>query len=73
MDRRAVKPGTEAPIKITLCLKGKTTTIPTGIKLMPEQWDPETRQVVRHPQKLMLNTALAGRKNDIDMALLRLI
>lgn len=73
MDRRAVKPGTEAPIKITLCLKGKTTTIPTGIKLMPEQWDPETRQVVRHPQKLMLNTVLAGRKNDIDMTLLRLI
>lgn len=73
LDTRAVRPGAEAPVKITLCLKGKTTTIPTGIKVRPEHWDASARSVIRHPQRMTLNSILAKRKSDFDMALIRLI
>lgn len=73
LDTRACPQGAPAPLKITLCLKGKSTTHSLGIKLMPDQWDPVAGRVVKHPQRQYLNTFIASRKNEWDMALLRLI
>lgn len=73
LDTRASAPGTEAPLKLSICLHGKTALIPLGIKLLPECWDAKTQTVVRHPQKQRLNIAIQHRKNEIDMEILRLV
>lgn len=73
LDTRATVPGIPAPIKLALCLKQSTTTHSTGIKVLPEQWDKATCKIIRHPQKQYLNTVLSSRKNEWDIALLKLI
>lgn len=73
LDTRATAPGCPAPVKISLCLHGKTATHSTGVKIMPEQWDKITCKIVKHPQRMYLNTVLSQQKNEWDMALIRLI
>ena len=73
LDTRATTPGCPAPIKISLCLHGKTATHSTGVKIMPEQWDKITCKIVKHPQRMYLNTVLSQQKNEWDMALIKLI
>lgn len=72
LDKRAVASGAPAPIKISLSAGGKSTLFSTGIKVLPDQWDEKTCKVVRHPQKQYLNAILSARKNEWDMALLKL-
>lgn len=40
---------------------------------MPEQWDKITCKIVKHPQRMYLNTVLSQQKNEWDMALIKLI
>lgn len=72
LDKRATLPGTPAPVKISLCIYGKSALVSTGIKVLAEQWDEKYCKVVRHPQRQYLNTILSRKKNEWDMALLRL-
>ncbi len=72
LDTRANAPGTPAPIKISLCLHGKTVLHSTGIKVLPRQWDEKTCKIVRHPQAMYLNTVITSAKNDWDITLIKL-
>lgn len=73
LDTRATGPGEEAPLKLSICLHGKSALIPLGLKILPEYWDRASRTVVRHPRKQELNIAIQRRKNEIDMTVLRLV
>lgn len=73
LDTRANAAGTPAPVKIALNMHGDTVMQSTGIKIMPDQWDKKSCKVVKHPQKQILNTMLASRLNEWEMALLKLV
>lgn len=72
LDTRATAPGAPAPIKLSLCLHGRTTVHSIGVKVMQDQWDPVACKIVRHPKKAYLNALISQKKNEWDMALLRL-
>lgn len=61
-----------APLKITIRHRGKSTLIPTGIMLLPEQWDDVAHRIVNHPKAAQLNNLLNRRYCDIECEILRL-
>lgn len=72
LDTRRHIQGKPCQIRLSLCLRGKTSFFTTGISVMPEQWDKITCTIVRHPQKLYLNAKLAKLKSDWDIAIMQL-
>ena len=72
LDTRAAEPGTPAPVKISVCLRGKTALHSTGVKVLPEQWDGKTERIARHSRKQYLNTFLISMRNDWEVALLKM-
>lgn len=70
LDTRAAKG--EAPVKASISVTGKSILIPLGVKVLPSQWDNDSRLVTDHPRKKELNSFLAGKKSDIEVELLRL-
>lgn len=73
LDTRNVSKGAEAPIKILLVARRKSTTYPTGIRVMPSQWDAATSTVINHPEEFAINTLLTSIKSRWDVAVLKLI
>lgn len=73
LDRRAVKPGKTAPLKISVTKKGDTAYIPLNVSLLPSQWDIKAQKVKDHPRKQFLNVFIAKRKGEVDDAILKLI
>lgn len=72
LDTRATGWDKPAPLKISIRHRNKATFIPTGISLLPEQWDDVTRKVVNHPNRMTYNNALARRILDVESEVLRL-
>ena len=72
LDMRATGWDKPAPLKISIRSKGKTAFIPTGIMLLPEQWDDHTRKIVNHPRAAQLNNLLNRRYCDVECEVLRL-
>lgn len=72
LDTRATGCDKPAPLKISIRHRNKATFIPTGISLLPEQWDDVTRKVVNHPNRMTYNNALARRILDVESEVLRL-
>ena len=73
LDTRAVRPGAEAPLKISITKGGSTSYIPIGVSLLPSQWNKDTRKVVSHPRKTFLNTYLSQKKLEIDEVVLTMM
>lgn len=71
-DTRATGFDKPAPIKISIRHRKRTTFIPTGISVLPEQWDSITRKIVNHPAKAAYNNALARRMLDVEGEVLRM-
>ena len=67
LDTRATGWDKPAPLKISIRHRNKATFIPTGISLLPEQWDDITHKVVNHPRKVAFNNILAHRILDVDL------
>lgn len=72
LDTRATGFDKPAPLKISIRHRNKATFIPTGISLLPEQWDDITRKVVNHPRKVAYNNLLSHRILDVESEVLRL-
>lgn len=72
LDTRASGPNKPAPLKISIRHRNQSTFIPTGISLLPEQWDDIARKVVNHPRKAAYNNMLAHRILDVESEVLRL-
>ena len=67
LDTRATGWDKPAPLKISVRHRNKSTLLPTGISLLPEQWDNVTRKVVNHPNRMTYNNALARRILDVEL------
>lgn len=72
LDTRASGLDKPAPLKISIRHRNQSTFIPTGISLLPEQWDDIARKVVNHPRKAAYNNMLAHRILDVESEVLRL-
>lgn len=73
LDTRAVKPGAEAPLKISVTKDGSTAYIKLGLSIVPKCWNKELKKVVSHPRKTFLNTYLQQKKLEIDEIVLTLM
>lgn len=72
LDRRNIKPGRPASLKIVLYHRCKTKYLPLDIKLMPEQWDQTKEKIKNHPDKFRLNTTIYNIKQIVDASIIRL-
>lgn len=72
LDKRASGWEKPAPLKISIRHRSKSTFIPTGISLLPEQWDDVAHKIVNHPKAAQLNNLLNRRYCDIECEVLRL-
>lgn len=72
LDCRDCAPGSPAPLKIVLTLKGVRALIATNISLLPTQWDSRRQIVIGHARKQQFNSLLAEQKIAIDSILFRL-
>lgn len=73
LDTRATRPGTEAPLKVSVTKNGSTSYIPIGVSLLPSQWDKTAKRVIGHPRKSFLNTYLQQKKLEIDEVVLSMM
>lgn len=72
LDCRDTAPGSPAPLKLVLTLKGVRALIPLNISVLPSQWDARRQIVVSHPRKQQFNSLLAEQKIAVDAILFRL-
>ena len=72
LDTRVTGCDKPAPLKISIRHRNKATYIPTGVSLLPEQWDELARKVVNHPRKAAYNNIIARRILDVESEVLRL-
>lgn len=72
LDTRVTGCDKPAPLKISIRHRNKATYIPTGVSLLPEQWDELARKVVNHPRKAAYNNIIAHRILDVESEVLRL-
>lgn len=72
LDTRSTGLDKPAPLKLSIRLRGKATYIPLDIRLLPEQWDNITQQVVNHPRAAIFNNKIAHRKLDVETEILNL-
>lgn len=59
-----------AQLKIRLSFRNSTAYYPLGISIDPEYWDIKTQKVVRHPQRIMLNSMLSVKLSEWERALI---
>lgn len=72
LDKRGCAENTPAPVKISICMNGRTALQSTGVKVLPEQWDEVAARVTRHPKHKYLNAILTSKLNDWQLAILKL-
>lgn len=72
LDKRATGWDKPAPLKISIRHRVKAILIPTGISLLPEQWDDLTHRIVNHPKAPQLNILLNRRYCTAECEMLRL-
>lgn len=70
-DRRAVKDGQSAPLKIRITMNRKQAYINLDVKLLPDRWNEDSDKIVNHPNKVFLNSFISRRKLDVDTEILK--
>lgn len=72
LDTRAVADGDPAPLKIAIRQKGATAFIPLDIRILPEHWNAQRQEVVRHPNAKRMNLVISKRRLALETAFLQL-
>ena len=72
LDGRGLTPDIPCQIKISLCHKGRSLYIGTGVNVLPSQWDSIHERIINHSQKAPLNILITQKKCDIDTAIYEL-
>lgn len=54
-----------APVEIEICINRKQKIIPTGIRVLHDQWDTEKKCVVKHLNKVNYNTYISKLYQDL--------
>lgn len=58
------------PLRIRLTVKRKVTYYSTGIMIALEHWDDAKKEVIKHPNKSLLNTSLRQQLADLEKSFL---
>lgn len=66
LDTRASGPGRPAPIKVSITKRSETAYLPTGVKVLPEQWDKANQRIIKHPDAKTLNNFLTRFRLAVD-------
>ncbi len=69
LDTRSVKAGGSSPLKIAVSHRGATAYITLGYNVRPDQWDPASGTVTRHPRKTEINLAVLNALDRCEKAL----
>lgn len=72
LDKRAVKDGQPAPIKLSICHERRTTLLSLNIQVLPSQWDAQTGRVVKHPNQASINAYLGAKRAEVEKILIAL-
>jgi hypothetical protein len=73
LDKRAVRDGAPAPLKLAIRRKGVTAFIPLDMKILPKQWNERRSEVVSHPNAKRMNVIIGQEKLAAETAILRLM
>ena len=65
------KKGNPSRVKIAICYRSKSAYIPTDIKVLQTNWDKTKGKVFGISNKVMLNNAIAKKKNEVDALVLK--
>lgn len=65
LDKRSVKRGEEAPLKIGINKQGCSAYIKTGVKIYPTQWDAKKERIKDHPNKTYIQGYIDRQKAKI--------
>ena len=66
LDKRSVKRGEEAPLKIGINKKGSSAYISLNVKIYPTQWDAEKERIKDHPNKKALQSYIDTQRNKVS-------
>ncbi len=72
-DKRAAKSDSTCPVKIAFTKKSITALFSLGISVKPEQWDAGSSKIVRHPDRVYLNSVLTRRMAEAGRLIVELI
>ena len=71
LDKRNAKEGKPVVLKIAIAHQHKSALISLDAKILPEQWDDNAKQIVKHPDKMVLNTYINRIKSQVDSLIVR--
>lgn len=66
LDRRTVRADGTSALKVSIVKNRKTAYVPTGVNLLPHQWDAGNRRVVKHALERRLNVLISSIKLRVD-------
>lgn len=72
LDKRAVKRGEEAPLKIGINKHGTSAYIKTGVKIYPTQWDAKRERVKEHPNKAFIQSVIDSQKAKVSNMVMKM-
>ena len=65
LDKRSVKRGEEAPLKIGINKHGSSAYINLDVKIYPTQWDSKKERIKDHPNKKQLQSYIDTQRNKV--------
>lgn len=65
-DKRGIKEGKEAPLKIKITSKGVGAFLPLDVRITPNQWNDRKERIVGHPQEKSLNLFIRKRLFEVE-------
>lgn len=63
LDKRSIKRGEQAPLKIGINKQGSSAYISLNIKIYPTQWDADKEKIKDHPNKKALQSYIDTQRN----------
>ena len=66
LDKRSVKRGNEAPLKIGINKQGSSAYISLNVRIYPTQWDAEKERIKDHPNKKALQSYIDTQRNKVS-------
>lgn len=63
LDKRSIKRGEQAPLKIGINKQGSSAYISLNIKIYPTQWDADKEKIKDHPNKKVLQSYIDTQRN----------
>ncbi len=65
LDKRSVKEGEEAPLKISINKQSSSAYISLGVKVLPSQWDNAKERITNHPNRAVMQNFIDAQKSKV--------